>query len=72
MIREGTRVKWKWGNGVAEGTVEERCTGSITRTVDNSEITRNGSEDDPALIVKQDDGQTVLKLVSEVERLDGS
>ena len=40
----------------------------VTRTIKGSEITRNGSDDDPAYEIEQDDGTTVLKLRSEVER----
>lgn len=70
MIREGTQVKWQWGDGYAKGEVVERHEEKITRTFDGSEVTRNGSSDDPALIIKQDDGDKVLKLKSEVERAD--
>lgn len=70
MIREGTKVKWDWGDGTATGTVQETKTQKITRTIDGNEVTRDGSEDDPALVIEQDDGQTVLKLKSEVERAD--
>lgn len=70
MIREGTEVRWKWGGGHASGKVVERHEGRVTRTLDGSEITRNGSQDDPALVIQQDDGDRVLKLQSEVERAD--
>lgn len=70
MIREGTKVRWTWGDGRAEGEVAERHESKITRTIDGSEVTRNGSADDPALVIRQDDGQEVLKLASEVERRD--
>lgn len=70
MIREGTRVKWEWGNGHAEGSVGERHEDSVTRTIDGSEVTRNGTSDDPVLVIRQDDGQDVVKLLSEVERAD--
>lgn len=70
MIREGTQVKWKWGNGYATGTVQERHEKKITRQIDGSSVNRDGTEDDPALVIKQDDGQTVLKLQSEVQRAD--
>lgn len=70
MIRKGTAVKWKWGNGFAEGKVEETYTKSITKTIKGSEVTRNGSDDDKALHIKQEDGTSVLKLESEVERND--
>ncbi|HEU4336601.1 MAG TPA: HVA1 family protein [Nocardioides sp.] len=31
-------------------------------------VTRKGSDDDPAYVIEQDDGTTVLKLQSEVQR----
>jgi len=70
MIRKGTEVKWKWGKGYATGKVENTFTESITKTIKGSEVTRNGSTDDKALLIKQDDGTKVLKLESEVERDD--
>lgn len=68
MIREGTEVSWKWGSGHAKGTVTEVHHDKVTRTIDGSEITRNGSSDNPAYVIEQEDGTTVLKLSSEVER----
>ncbi|MGO4911621.1 DUF2945 domain-containing protein [Leeuwenhoekiella sp. W20_SRS_FM14] len=68
MIREGSEVKWKWGNGTATGKVEKTYTKKITRTIDGSEITRDGEEGNKALYIKQDDGSEVLKLESEVEK----
>ncbi|AWX43343.1 hypothetical protein HME9304_00331 [Flagellimonas maritima] len=70
MIREGTEVKWKWGNGHATGKVEKTYEESVTRKIEGSEVTRNGSSDDKALFIKQEDGSEVLKLESEVERND--
>lgn len=68
MIREGTEVKWKWGNGQATGRVSERHESTIRRTLGGSDITRHGTADNPALVIEQPDGQIVLKLQSEVER----
>jgi hypothetical protein len=70
MIREGTEVKWKWGDGHATGKVESTHEEEITRTSKGNEVTRKGSKDDRALVIKQEDGTTVLKLQSEVERVD--
>ncbi len=67
-IRTGTTVTWKWGSSEASGTVTEVHHDSVTRTSKGAEITRHGSEDDPAYVIEQDDGTTVLKLRSEVER----
>lgn len=70
MIREGTNVKWSWGNGTATGEVEETHAGEITRTIEGNEVTKKGEEGNKALVIKQDDGGKVLKLESEVERAD--
>jgi len=70
MIQKGTQVKWNWGNGTAEGKVEETYTKSITKTIKGNEVTRNGEEGDKALYIKQDDGDYVLKSESEVERVE--
>ena len=67
-VRKGTRVAWSWGNGTATGTVTEVHREKVTRTSKGSRITRDGSEADPALVIEQEDGTTVLKLRSEVER----
>lgn len=70
MIKEGTKVKWEWGNGTAEGTVESTHTEKITRTIDGNEVTRKGEEGNKALVIKQEDGSKVLKSENEVERAD--
>tara|TARA_B100000929_G_scaffold175208_1_gene138691 strand:- start:303 stop:566 length:264 start_codon:yes stop_codon:yes gene_type:complete len=68
MIREGSTVQWKWGNGTAKGEVKESYAKEITKTIDGSEITRKGEQGNKALLIKQEDGSTVLKLESEVEK----
>jgi len=70
MIRKGTNVQWKWGSGTAEGKVIDTFTKSVTRTIKGNEVIRNGSDDDKALLIEQEDGGKVLKLESEVERAD--
>ena len=70
MIKEGTEVKWKWGNGTATGKVKETYTESVTKTIQGNEITRKGESGNKALLIIQDDGTEVLKSESEVERVD--
>ena len=70
MIKKGTQVKWKWGNGTAQGKVKETYTEKITKTIKGSKVTRNGEKGDKALYIEQEDGTKVLKLESEVERND--
>ena len=67
-IRTGTSVKWKWGSSWAEGTVAEVHQDDVTRTTKGEEITRHGSDDNPAYVIEQEDGTVVLKLRSEVEK----
>ncbi|MAT89201.1 MAG: hypothetical protein CMC35_00800 [Flavobacteriaceae bacterium] len=68
MIKEGTEVTWKWGNGKAQGKVVETFTKEVTRTIEGNEVTRKGEEGNKALLIEQDDGGKVLKLESEVSR----
>ena len=67
-IRKGTEVSWKWGSSTASGKVTEIHREKVTRTSKGSEITRNGTDEDPAYVIEQEDGARVLKLRSEVER----
>ncbi len=67
MIKKGSKVSWKWGNGTAEGKVIETYTSSVTKTIKGSEVTRNGETGNKALLIEQEDGDKVLKLESEVD-----
>jgi hypothetical protein len=69
-IQVGTAVKWKWGEGWGRGKVTERLTEDVTKTISGSEISRNASDDEPAYLIEQEDGQQVLKSVTEIERDD--
>ncbi|MBS9464299.1 DUF2945 domain-containing protein [Flagellimonas sp. 389] len=68
MIRKGTSVKWKWGNGYASGKVIETHNSKVSKTIKGSEVVRNGEEGNKALYIAQEGGDHVLKLESEVER----
>jgi len=70
MIREGSKVKWEWGTGTAEGKVIETYSEKVTKRIQGSEITRNGEEGNKALFIEHKDGSKVLKLESEVEKID--
>lgn len=67
--REGTTVRWNWGQGTGEGKIVEVHTEKVTRRISGSEITRNGTKECPAYLIEQDGGQRVLKLDSEVSRV---
>ncbi len=67
--KEGDRVKWKWGNGWAYGKVKSTFTDKTTRKIKGTEVTKNGTADNPALYIEQEDGDNVLKLESEVQKV---
>jgi hypothetical protein len=66
-MRKGSRVSWKYGTGTATGKIESVHQEPISRMIKGSEIKRNGSPSDPALVIVQDSGDRVLKLRSEVK-----
>ncbi|WP_299125756.1 DUF2945 domain-containing protein [uncultured Winogradskyella sp.] len=69
MIRKGTKVKWKWGNGEAEGKVVETYSKKVTKTIKGNNVTRHGEAGNKALFIKQSDGSEVLKSEDEVTKL---
>ncbi len=68
MIKEGTKVTWKWGNGSASGKVKSTFAKTVTRTIDGTEVVRNGEEGNRALYIEVEDGTNVLKLESEISK----
>lgn len=70
MIRTGTNVKWKWGTGTAEGKVKDTFDRTISITSKGTKVTRKGTADNKALYIQQENGTELLKLESEVERMD--
>lgn len=68
MIREGSEVTWKWGNGSVSGKVKSTYTKTVSRTIDGTEVTRNGEQNNKALYIEVENGNNVLKLESEVQK----
>ena len=64
--QRGDRVIWRWGNGRAEGRVEEVHTERVVRVIKGARIVRNGSPERPAYLIVQADGGEVLKLHTEI------
>ncbi|MBT8144585.1 MAG: DUF2945 domain-containing protein [Gammaproteobacteria bacterium] len=65
---KGDTVKWKWGDGFARGKVSETFTDDVERTIKGTAVRREASQDCPAYLIEQDDGDRVLKSHSEVDR----
>lgn len=66
-FKEGDKVKWNWGGGTATGEIQSCFEQKVTRKIKGTEVIRNGSKDNPAYYIEQDDGDKVLKLESELE-----
>ena len=62
----GDPVSWQWGSGTGSGKIIERYTTRVTMTIKGTEITRNATEDQPAYLIEQADGDQVLKSGSEL------
>ncbi len=66
-FRTGQHVQWSWGSGTATGRIAERFERKVQRTIKGSRIRRNGTADNPAYLIEQEDGDKVLKRGSELE-----
>lgn len=66
QFNRGTAVKWKWGNGTAEGKIKRVFKSRVSRTIKGKKITRNATENSPAYLVEQDDGSRALKSEREL------
>lgn len=64
--RKGAKVSWKWGQGIAHGKVLEVFDRRVSRTIKGKRIVRNGTPENPAVLIEQDDGDRVLKRASEL------
>ena len=70
MIREGTKVQWNYAGNSATGKVKEIFKKKVTRKLKGNEVTRDASDDYPAYLIEQEDGDEVLKSASEVGRVE--
>lgn len=66
MIKAGTKVKWKIGSTYNEGIVLEIFERSISIEISGSMVTRDGSEKNRALLVKEDSGDKAVILEMDV------
>jgi hypothetical protein len=66
QIRIGSSVSWDWGKGTASGKVKEIHREKVIRKIKGSEVIRDGTDDNPAYLIEQDDETEVLKLRSEL------
>lgn len=67
-LRKRSRVEWTWAGSIIHGVVEEVFTESVTKTIKGKKITRHGSPDKPAYLVRSEAGNLALKLATEVRQ----
>ena len=65
-FKQSAKVQWKWLGRAIQGVVEEIYFAKVTQTIKGKKITRNGSPEKPAYLVKSDAGNLALKLESEL------
>jgi hypothetical protein len=63
---KGAKVEWNWGQGKATGKVIKSSLKKIQKTIKGSKIIRNGTPQNPAYLIEQENGAQVLKLHSEL------
>ena len=67
-MKKDETVHWKWGQSEAEGKIEEKFEKPVSKTIKGSRVKRNASEEKPAYLVEQDNGNKVLKSESELKK----
>lgn len=67
-MKSGDSVAWQWANGLAEGTVKSVHAERTEIMSKGKHIVRNGSADNPAVIISHASGNDVLKLANEIQK----
>ncbi len=67
-MKAGDSVAWQWGNGLAQGEVKSVHESRMAIQSNGHEIVRNGTKENPAVIIAHKSGNDVLKLASEVQQ----
>lgn len=65
-FRKNSKVEWSWLGKSIAGVVEEVFTESVTQTIKGKKITRHGSKEKPAYLVRSEAGNLALKLETEL------
>ncbi|KQM21559.1 DUF2945 domain-containing protein [Novosphingobium sp. Leaf2] len=67
-FHKGATVHWNWGSGTASGKVVDTFERRVSRTLKGKRVSRNGTQDNPAYLIEQEEGAKVLKRGSELEK----
>jgi hypothetical protein len=67
-MKKGEKVHWNFGKGQAEGKIDDKFTEPVKRKIKGTEVKRNASKEEPAYMVKQENGNKALKSESELKK----
>lgn len=70
-ISVGNTVEWRWGQSRAEGKVTRKFTHDVERQIKGKVIKRKADAGEPAFLIRQADGDRVLKSQSELRKTHG-
>jgi len=70
-IEVGNEVAWTWGRSEARGKVTQKFTSDVERRIKGKTIKRKADADAPAFLIKQQDGDRVLKKDAELRKTHG-
>lgn len=71
-VRVGQRVSWAGSTNRGLGTVKSVHKKSITTTIQGNKVTIQGTEENPAVVIKTDTGTEVVKRESDLSLLQDS
>lgn len=66
VMKKGEKVHWQWGKSEAEGKVHEKFTEPVSKKIGGTDVKRKASEENPAWLIKQENGSEVLKFEKEL------
>jgi hypothetical protein len=67
-FKVGARVQWSWMGRKVKGTVQKIYTKPVSKILREFEFKRNGSDENPAYLIRTMAGSDVLKGHTELER----
>ncbi|TGQ71611.1 MAG: hypothetical protein E5V49_03765 [Mesorhizobium sp.] len=61
---------WAWGTNTGEGKVTQSFVRDVTRPLKGTKVKRTASPQEPAYLIRQADGDHVLKSHAELKQAD--
>lgn len=71
-FKKSSKVYWMWLGNPIQGTVQEVYFERVTKEIKGKKITRIGSPEKPAYMVKSEAGNLALKLETELNKAEKS